>query len=280
MKSLRRAIRRTLPLALGLCLAAAANADQEQPTEEPPMNAESPAAAPASSSTAGQSKADSPWRAELTAYGWFSGLTSTIARNGSETTTEADLSDLLNVLDFAGFTHLEVQRGKWGMFTELDFVKVSSASEVRLKRTVVPFRIDTAGSLKQTMFELGAIRSFDRERVGFDLLAGARYYRYNIDAKAGPFGRQDVKDWVDPLVGGRVRFQLSEKWDASLRADVGGFGAGSELSFNGVAAFRYAVSERCSLGLGYRYLRVDYDARDTELTMETYGPIAGVSFRF
>lgn len=277
----------SLPVALGLWItcAAGASAQQEPPSESPAETAENgdaKAAESAPETTSDPWNGAAPWRIEFTNYGWFSGLKSTVEKNGRETTTEAKLSDLVEVLDFAGFTHLEVQRGKWGMFTELDFVKVSGASEVRLKRAPVPLRIDTAGSLKQTMFEIGAIRSFDRERFGVDLLAGARYYRFDIDSKVGPFGTAEVKDWVDPIVGARLRFQLADKWDAFVRGDVGGFGvgSGSEMSLNGIAALRYTISDRYSLGFGYRYLRIDYEARDTELTMETFGPIAGLSIRF
>lgn len=219
------------------------------------------------------------WRLELATYIWLSSITSTTEAGGKEMTTTTKFKDILDTVDFAGFTHFEAQRGNWGLFTELDFVKISAASDVRLKMMPL-IRVNTAGSLKETMFELGVLRSFDGDRVGFDALAGARYVRLDADARFGPFDSGMTKDWVDPIVGGRLRFKFSEKWGASIRGDVGGFGIGSELTTNAALTVGYQISERYSVGVGYRYLRIEDDAGRMELTSETYGPAIGIAIRF
>ncbi len=249
------------------------------PTETKGKGDVQPSGSSAAAPDATAEESSKNWRLELSTYGWLSSISSKVERGEKETVNEVKFKDIVDAVDFAAFTHFEAQRGKWGLFTELDFVKISDANEVRLKR--IPLvRIDTAGGVKETMAELGGIRSFDWERVGFDVLLGARYYRYVIDAKAGPFETRMTKDWVDPLVGGRIRVRLSEKWGASIRGDVGGFGVGSELSANVLAAVGYRISDRCSLGFGYRYLRVEDDMKGSKLTSETYGPLIGMSIRF
>lgn len=219
------------------------------------------------------------WRLELAVYMWLSSITSTTDVGGKETTATTKFKDILDAVDFAGFTHFEAQRGKWGLFTELDFVKISAANDVRLKMMPL-ISVNTAGSLKETMLELGVLRSFDRERVGFDALAGARYFSFVTDAKFGPIDNSMTKDWIDPFFGGRLRFKLSEKWGASIRGDVGGFGLGSELTTNAAATLGYRISDRYSVGVGYRYLRIEDDAGRMELTSETYGPTLGMAIRF
>ncbi len=219
------------------------------------------------------------WRLELATYIWLSSITSTTEAGGKEMTTTTKFKDILDTVDFAGFTHFEAQRGKWGLFAELDFVKISAASNVRLKMMPL-LSVNTAGSMKETMLELGVLRSFDRDRVGFDALAGARYVRLDADARFGPFDSGMTQDWVDPIVGGRLRFKLSEKWGASIRGDVGGFGIGSELTTNAAATLSYRISDRYSVGVGYRYLRIEDDAGRMEMTSETYGPAIGMAIRF
>ena len=51
------------------------------------------------------------------------------------------------------------------------------------------------------------------------------------------------EDWVDPLVDGRVIFDLSKKWAVSLDGSVGGFGIGSDLDWDaaGLIGYRFGL---------------------------------------
>ena len=63
-------------------------------------------------------------------------------------------------------------------------------------------------------------------------------------------------DWVDPLIGARVRHQLAPGQELLVRADIGGFGAGSEFSWNALAAYSFELAVRDGVTysglLGYR----------------------------
>ena len=48
--------------------------------------------------------------------------------------------------------------------------------------------------------------------------------------------RSGSVDWVDPVVGGRIRYNLVPGQDFILRGDVGGFGVGSQFTWNALAA--------------------------------------------
>ena len=280
---MKRATVRLAMFAVAVCVCAASGAAESpgQVAEStlPPSEEQVQKHEPSSAAISATDSPPQEWRRELSLYGWFSGMSSTVTARGEETTTEVEFKDILKALDFASFGHLEVQRGKWGLFSELDFVKLSTASEVRLPDRFV--RLDTATTLKETMVEVGGLRSFDGERVGLDVLAGARYVRFDIDTRLGPRESSTTKDWVDPLVGGRLRLRLSEKWQASLRGDVGGFGVGSKLTTNAVAVVSCKLSDRYSLGFGYRYLDIEKEGnRGTKLDSTTYGPVFGVTMRF
>jgi len=215
----------------------------------------------------------------LSIYSWLSSLSNDITFRDSESSSDVHLSDILDALDFANFAHLEVRRGKWSVFSELDFVKLSQDTEFRLRRRY-PVKINADAVIKQTMLELGAMRSFEGERVGFDALLGARYFRLDSAVNLGPLDLDVAKDWVDPMVGARLRFRLNERWNASLRGDLAGFGAGSELTTNAIAAVSYAISDRYDVGFGYRYMKIEYEKGDLEVDMTTYGPIVGMAIKF
>jgi hypothetical protein len=241
---------------------------------------ESPVETPDTSPDAATGEEGMPLRIQLGIYSWLPGISSTVEANGSESTTDIDFGTLIDAMDFANFAHLELQRGKWGLLSELDFVKLSENSEFRSPRLGLPFKTKADIAIKQTMAELALIRSFDGDRVGFDALAGARYFRLESDVHVGQIKSSMTKDWVDPMIGGRLRLRLSEKWQASLRGDLAGFGVGSELSTNIVGTVGYNITDRHTLAFGYRYLDIDYEANDIEVSMTTYGPIIGMVIRF
>jgi hypothetical protein len=213
-------------------------------------------------------------------YGWFSCVSTEVQARDTTVSSDVGFGKIVDALDFANFAHLELKRGDWGLFSEVDFVKLSNDTDFRAPRLGIPFKIPGDGVLKQTMIELGAMRSFEGSRVGFDALAGARYFNFYSKVHAGPFESTMRKDWIDPMFGGRLRYRITDKWTASLRGDVSGFGVGSELTLGAVALLSYSFTDRHSFGIGYRYLDIDYKSGKTDLNIKMYGPLMGVSINF
>ncbi|MCC6142837.1 MAG: hypothetical protein IT368_03415 [Candidatus Hydrogenedentes bacterium] len=275
---------RLLQMSLAALIMAAMCASGAYATEDAATTdtvaSETPVEATGTSPDAAIAEEGMPLRIHLGIYSWLPGITSTVKADGSESTTEIDFGTIIDAMDFANFAHLELQRGKWGVLSELDFVKLSEDTEFRSPGRGLLFKTEADLALKQTMAELALLRSFDGKRVGFDAIAGARYFRLESKVHVGPIRSNDSTDWVDPMIGGRLRLRLSDKWQASLRADLAGFGAGSELSTNIVGTVGYNITDRHTLAFGYRYMDIDYEADDLEVSMTTYGPLIGMVIRF
>ena len=94
-------------------------------------------------------------------------------------------------------------------------------------------------------------------------------------------------DWVDPLIGLRLRHQFTPSQQVMLRGDVGGFGLASQFAWQAVGVYSYAWQfDGYALAgvLGYRALGVTYsegygiNAAGANLVL--HGPIVGFSIRF
>ena len=100
--------------------------------------------------------------------------------------------------------------------------------------------------------------------------------------------RSGTVDWVDPLVGGRVRMEIAPGHELFVRGDVGGFGVGSQFSWQAVGgySFDYAVQNGITYSglIGYKALYADYaqgqGRRRYEFDMLMHGPVVGISLRF
>jgi opacity protein-like surface antigen len=123
---------------------------------------------------------------------------------------------------------------------------------------------------------------------GFQLFGGVRWFSLTskLDLRVGQFERRarSDQDWVDPLVGFRVGTARGDRWSFWLRGDVGGFGVGSDLTWNAVAAFSYQFNDTIGIGAGYRYMDIDYDDGSGNgrflFDARLDGPVAGVIFSF
>ena len=84
---------------------------------------------------------------------------------------------------------------------------------------------------------------------------------------------EGTRTWADAVGGVSARRNLTGKWWAGAYGDIGG--GGSDFTYQVLANAGYDFSERYALTLGYRYLSVDYDARDFLLDTALEGPIVG-----
>jgi hypothetical protein len=153
--------------------------------------------------------------------------------------------------------------------------------------------------------------------TALDVLGGARYWNEELDISMRVAGtltadvqadfkrlglsvRRSVKrsaataiarsgdlEWVDPFVGGRIRHQIAQDKELMLEGDVGGFGAGSDFSWQVVGTYGFDVhcfGTPFHTVIGYRALAVDFsdNGRFGKNTLDfvEHGPVMGVSFRW
>jgi hypothetical protein len=92
--------------------------------------------------------------------------------------------------------------------------------------------------------------------------------------------------WIDPLIGLKYSLPFSDAWRFDLRGDVGGFGIGSDLSYQLLGTVAWQSGGNVGLVLGYRLIAFDYeDGERGTRHYERYdlteqGPVVGVTWRF
>lgn len=100
-----------------------------------------------------------------------------------------------------------------------------------------------------------------------EALAGLRYSSLGGELQFQPVGPvtlpavQQSKNWIDPIVGFRLSADLTENLTGSLRGDIGGFGVGSDVTWQAAALIAYRFSmfgKRAEAGVGYRALHWNF----------------------
>jgi hypothetical protein len=110
-----------------------------------------------------------------------------------------------------------------------------------------------------------------------------------VDASLG-FPNQKVSgsgSVIDPIVGGRIVWRLSETWSLWFRGDVGGFDISdsqSKLTYNLLGGVEWRFTPAASALVGFRYLNIDLEKSNRRdrfnADIEMFGPFLGVNLYF
>jgi len=221
--------------------------------------------------------ADAQWRSDLAVYLWATGLDGTVGIGEREAEVNQSFSDILDDLQFGAMAGYSASNGTWAFMA--DAVVANLGVTERGEQGVLRTDVDVDVTILEGDFGWEASETFR-------LFAGARYFDLSnkLEVRIGnqTFRASGGESWVDPVVGLRWGTPPGERWSFWLRGDVGGFGVGSDLSWNAVAAVAYHFNDRVGLGLGYRILDIDYDhgtgADRFRYNMQQSGLVTGVTF--
>jgi hypothetical protein len=197
---------------------------------------------------------------------------------------DAKPGDIFSKLKFGGMLYLEAHTDKWAITS--DFLYAN------LTQDVTPGTLLHSGTVKgkQIIWEpagLYRIASFLEVGVGGRLnnISTAIDVRKNVL----PAGTEQITDdvsktWFDPIIIARATADINGKWLFQFRGDLGGFGVGSDFTWQLQAYAGYRFSKLFQLSAGYKILSVDYDKGvDTErfiYNIDTFGPVIRLGFNF
>lgn len=201
-----------------------------------------------------------------------------------EVEVDADPGDVFENLDMGAMLYFEATHGNWAFSSDLLYMSLKQdikrgpvlqngdvkakqlAWELAALRTVLP------------MVEIGAGLRLNSMEVGLDLVhttSGGAAVNINTSA---------TETWVDPILIVRVNSPSESRFTYQVRGDIGGFGVGSDFSWQIQAYAGYRFSKLFQLTGGYRIIGMDYDkgsGRDRFMyNMDTFGPVIRFGFNF
>ena len=199
---------------------------------------------------------------------------------------DANPGDIFSKLKMAGMVYFEAKTEKWAITN--DFVYMS------LNQEVTPSKLWESGdvSVKQFIWEtagLYRIIPFLEVGVGGRLnnLAAEIDARRNVIGAGNPtetIAGNSSKTWFDPILITRIATNFNNKCLFHFRGDVGGFGIGSDFTWQLQAYAGYRFTKVFQVMAGYRILGIDYDKGVGKerfvYNVDTFGPVVRMGFNF
>ena len=227
---------------------------------------------------------DSGWKFSFAMYAWASGMKGTTATLPPLPAVNVDVGfdKVLKHLNGAFMGAAELRNGRFLIATDLLYASLSASTNP----TTPLFNLVKL----QTSSLIGTLvpgyRLVDDPRYSFDVLAGVRGYSVATKVTTGsPLAilnlvGKHTESWVEPIVGVKGRVNLTDKFYFASWGFIGGFGAGSKISWDVFGGFGYAFSDRYSAVLGYRALSVDYSRNNFIYNIVQKGPVAALIVKF
>ena len=187
----------------------------------------------------------SGWSGQATIYGWLPAINGAQQGRDGEPLVDLDTNAVLSRLDVAFMGAAEIRKDKFGLLLDIVYADFSNDGQW------LQGRVKTSTGVKLGMYTLASsYRVHEAERSFVDLYAGARFFDTDLSFGIATDSRGrdgDVSlDWADPIVGARGSMPLAERWSVSGFADVGGFDAQSDLSWEVYGGVNYDFTD----GLG------------------------------
>lgn len=221
----------------------------------------------------------SNWEVQTTLYLWATALEGSLGiSNLPDANLDVTFSDILQNLDGAVMGDILVRKGEWMFLGDIVWANLSDK---------VSLNVANSPTLKydQQLLILSAIGGYELplniDALDLSVTAGVRYQQLSSQTtlQSGTFpisvNREHTEDWIDPIFGLALQYDINDRWQINGLTDIGGFGVGSQLTAQGFLAASYNWNDRVSTALGYRAIYTNYESGNGSNTFDYEGTLHG-----
>jgi hypothetical protein len=242
---------------LSLCVVARAQ-DQLAVASSPDQSTGGTSVTPSTLATSAPSIADDPnWHFTSLSYIWFPGISGTVGAKGYSKRVSVSPSDVLSHFNIGLMGSFEPQYKRWSLPIDFVWAKLSdSQSAIRLPG------FSAKATVKEGIFTQKVnYLVVDGKMVKIRATAGVRGWYVSENLQLQPptppnFSVGTSQGWADVVGGANIVVPFSPKIAVFITGDAGGGGANVDYQ---IASFaNYQIKPKWGIGLGYRYLDVNY----------------------
>lgn len=179
-----------------------------------------------------QYNVDDRLKLEITPYVWMTTMNGDLTINGETRSINFTFEDFFKFSNLGLNGHIEIKKRRWAILFDYNYVELLKGET-------------------NTELVLSELAFAWRLTKGAELIVGGRYFKsevefeYRDDSDSIKKGKQS---WIDPIIGGRISWDMTKHLVFIARADIGGFGIGSEFEWNLMAGVGYRLSNITFLG--------------------------------
>jgi len=210
------------------------------------------------------------WTLDVSLYGVFAGMSGKAGVGPVNADVDVGFDKIWDNLKFGAMGTVRVGYDRWALSTDVIYMDLEGSKN--------SFTAQAKQWMVQPTLEYRVCQYFG-------VYAGTRYNNIDLQLK-GSLGinPSDTQAWWDPVIGTRLRLPLGGKFSFNVAGDIGGFGVGSDLTWQAFPYFDWQFAKHASLQVGYRFLFTDYENGSGldrfKYEILTQGPQLGFTLHF
>jgi opacity protein-like surface antigen len=232
------------------------------------------------------------WQFEFTPYLFAASVDGTTGLRGVTADINISLERLVSHLDSVFMGIVEARSGAWAFAFEAFYIRLEheGSSSWRGPGGIGSATGDLDIGIKQQFYQPSLSYRLTDGPTKFDLIGAARFTQidteFNLAVTTGgvlPGGARSLRgreSWWDPVVGAYMAVPFAENWTMTGYVDIGGFGLGSDITYQALAGVNWQFARNFSAKAGYRYLYQDYEQDGFVWDTALKGFYAGLGIRF
>lgn len=257
------------------------------------------------------------WTLNITPYGWLPWITGDFTVKGQTANVDTSVFEIISEADsiIPWIGYLEARKGKLSAHLDTIYANVTFSGDDERLVSPLPGLSLRIGAKAGVTYEYAIVEAgvayevlSHRTSAGntaLDVFAGGRYWHQDMSVRLAITGTFTLPpgfqrsgsvvtsgsvsaNWVDPIIGFRLRHSVAPGQELRFRGDIGGFGAGSDFSWQIVTAFNFELGESHGImwsgTVGYRALYADYSEGSGSdrfaYDLLQHGPMLGLSMSF
>lgn len=212
----------------------------------------------------------------LNLYAFAADVDGTIHTGKLAYEVEQPFKETVKNLDRAFMAHLDLSKGKWGVYVDKEMIKTSQDKAMMH----IPIAINT--KLDQSSYGIyyQAYVSPETTKNNYAKLIvepTIGMHHTKVDATLGALQQhiQAKSDWDEFFWGSRFKYNFDSPWN--LTSEVT-FGVENTISAQAYLGYRFPVLNRNNnLRIGYRYLDQDHKTNNFKWDVRQHGPVIGIN---
>jgi hypothetical protein len=272
----------TIIVSHGLVMAQSANGATSLSGPTPPVKSSDPKEI--TPVLAEKSTNPSPFQFDIGLPTWASGINGVAGVKGVQGNVYQSFSSIWDHLDYVFPLAMDVRYQKWGFHLDGQIVQLEQTFNTRGV-------LYLSGTLRMQQafanFDLD-YRVLDTDRWQVDPYIGGRYNYMSLSGNLNSrfpkvipnISETGSTSWVDPILGVNSKVHIYKPFSLLMLGDVGGFGAGSHITYQFYGAGEVQLTRRMYMDLGYRYLYTNYSSGGFTYNVDMKGPQLTIGANF
>ena len=231
--------------------------------------------------------AEGAWEHTAVIYGMGAAIDGEAQIGNLAVPVDVSISDVFDALEMGAMAAYRAENDTWSFTVDATFMGLGGTAES--KRDIVKGDMDTdqftlMGTVGRRLTEnLEALFSLSYLDLSTDLKLTTRN---PLSGAVTSRSASDDASWVDPLLGLQYNVPFADNWRFNLRGDIGGFGVGSDLTYQLLTNVRWQANDTIGVVAGYRLISFDYEdgnkgsSKYQHYHLTEQGPLLGMTISF